>query len=437
MILWFVLTVMTSIAAVFVSAPFIRRLDRRQGGSSSDIAVYGDQLKEVDKEAELGLIDAQQAETARTEIKRRMLAAANLDDSQLPALSSGERSFAAIGVAGIVVFGSVGLFALTANLEPAANPLPTSPRPLAENPPEKSAPKMMQPSNVAPSSAVGLAASSSKPSQSQLPPVEEMIQRLVTRLQRNPKDIEGWRVLGWSYFSTDHFAEAAAAYARAIELDPDSADYRDARTDALIHAASGVVTQEAKSATEDTLKLHPKDPRARYFKGLALHQGGEEDGARKEWNELLTELDAGDPVARELKQRIEEVEKPALAANAPATTSEPKGPAGAATPENTEQKTDEATSSRGPQPEDVRNAQMMAPSDRLAMIHRMVDSLASRLEQSPNDVDGWIKLIRSWTVLGDKDKAKQAFDKALKAFAEDTPERKRIISASEEFGLNR
>jgi len=71
------------------------------------------------------------------------------------------------------------------------------------------------------------------------------------------------------------------------------------------------------------------------------------------------------------------------------------------------------------------------------MIQRMVDSLADRLEQSPHDIDGWIKLIRSRSVLGDKEKAKLALEKALKVFAEETPERKRITTTAEELGLGR
>jgi cytochrome c-type biogenesis protein CcmH len=115
-------------------------------------------------------------------------------------------------------------------------------------------------------------------------------------------------------------------------------------------------------------------------------------------------------------------------------TNETNSPASVAA-DSSEPKTAEPTANREPRPEDIRNAEKMAPSDRLAMIQRMVDSLAERLEQSPHDADGWIKLIRSWSVLGDKDKAKQALDKALKIFTEETPEGKRIKTTAEEFGL--
>jgi cytochrome c-type biogenesis protein CcmH len=113
MTLWLVLTVMTSVAAVLVSAPFVRRFDRPRSGSAGDIEVYRDQLKEVESELQQGLIDDAQAETARAEIKRRALTADRMEQPALPNLSQGERNFAVMGVTGIVVLGSVGLYAAT------------------------------------------------------------------------------------------------------------------------------------------------------------------------------------------------------------------------------------------------------------------------------------------------------------------------------------
>lgn len=437
MILWFALTVMTAIAAVFVSAPFIRRLERRRLESASDVAIYRDQLREVDHEAALGLIDTAQAETARTEIKRRLLAAGETTDAVLPALSSGERTFAAIGVASVVVFGSIGLFALTANVEQLSDAPVAAIEPPVRNPaaaPTVAAVAAGAPPalpNAAPASGVGKAPRARTP----LPPVEEMIQRLVTRLQRNPKDVEGWRMLGWSYSSTEHFTEAAAAYARAIELNPDSADFRDARVEALIRAAKGVVTPDAKSANEETLKVHPKDARARYIGGLTREQAGDKAAAQEEWNALLGELDKNDPYAQEIRQRV------ADGKGFESTRAEPppgRANGDAAVAVNAEATAPDAPEAdRGPRQEDIGNAEAMAPDDRQAMIQRMVDSLASRLERSPNDADGWIKLIRSRSVLGDRDKAKLAVEKALKVFADETAEHKRITATVEELGLNK
>lgn len=435
MILWFVLTAMISIATVFVSAPFIRRMERRRLDSASDIAVFRDQLAEVEHEASLGLIDTAQAEMARIEIKRRLLAASEADGSALPPLSSGQRSFAAIGVASVVVFGSIGLYALTGHFEQLSDTPMVGQIPALA----KQGVKMAGASETTPSPMLAPATSEpaslmSARAREPLPPVEEMIQRLVTRLQRNPKDVEGWRMLGWSYVNMKHYTEAAAAYAKAIEINPDSVDFRDSRVDSLIHAAKGVVTPQAKDANDETLKGHPKDSRARFIRGLAIEQSGDKEAAQKVWDELLRELDNNDPYAQDIRQRIarggkeldpESAQQSAAVATTSAVIAD--GPSAPLAP----------TGEKGPRPEDIRNAEAMTLADRQAMIQHMVDSLESRLEQSPNDADGWIKLIRSRSTLGDRDKAKSAFEKALKAFATETAEHKRITATAEELGLNK
>src|SRR6516165_7260166 len=115
MTLWFILTIMTSAAAVWLSVPLVRRFDRARSGTAGDIEVYRDQLLEVERELRQGLIDDEQAETARIEIKRRILTADRSGRAAMPKLSADERNFTVICVTGIVVLGSVGLYALTGN----------------------------------------------------------------------------------------------------------------------------------------------------------------------------------------------------------------------------------------------------------------------------------------------------------------------------------
>jgi cytochrome c-type biogenesis protein CcmH len=435
MTLWFVLTIMTSVAAVLVSAPFIRRLDRRQSNPSGNVAVYVDQLKEVETEAAQGLIDSAQAQSAAAEIKRRLLANEKIDDAALTGLTSGERTFAAIGVSGIVVFGSISLFALTANLEPPAFDSFASSGGRVATLSEQAAPETAAaPAPVGPSSQE---LGGSKPQgRSALPPVEEMIQRLVARLQRNPKDAEGWRMLGWSYFSTEHFTEAAAAYARAIELNSSIAAYHSARAEALVKAASGVVTADAKVALEEALKLDPKDARARFFAGLAKEQGGDKAAALKDWTELLSAIQPNEPFAAELKQRISDLTKQADGGSNQSAA--PGAPASAMVSDDPKavDSSSAAQGEKGPGPEEIRRAEAASPSDRAAMIRSMVEGLANRLEQSPRDADGWIKLIRSWSVLGETEKAKQALERSLKVFADEAAERDRITGAVQQLGLS-
>ncbi len=431
---WLILTLLTSVAAVLVSAPFIRRFDRDRSDRPGDVAVYRDQLKEVENEAAQGSIDAVQADTARTEIKRRILAADRLDDQSLAGFTGDERRFALVAVAGIVVLGSVGLYAATGRPDLTESaPNASGFRTMGEPPMEPSAPVQRF---IAPSRSEPPASRSPASTQAGVPPVDEMIQRLITRLQRNPQDPEGWRTLGWSYFATEHFTEAAGAYARAIELRPKLAEYRSARGEALIRAANGLVTAEARGVLDEALALDPRDIRARFFIGLAKEQAGDKGAAFEDWSSVLADANPTEPLLPEIKQRVADLGKEV--GGAEAGSGETPAPAKIGmldTLKAMEKSAPAAAPSRGPRPQDIRNAETMAPGDRTAMIRGMVEGLASRLDQSPYDADGWIKLIRSRVVLGESDLAKQSLQRALAVFADDDAERSRIGAAAQQLGL--
>jgi cytochrome c-type biogenesis protein CcmH len=303
MTLWLILTIMTSAAAVLVSAPFVRRFDQRRVRAANDVEVYRDQWKEVECEAMLGVIDADQAESARVEIKLRLLAADRADGPALPGLAAEERKFAVIAVSGMVILGSVGLYAVTGNPDlPSSSGARRAPSAI---------PREL---SILESFAEATQASTSENQrqrrpQTGLPPVDEMIQRLAARLLRNPKDAEGWRTLGWSYASTGRFSEASEAYAKAIELSPNIAEIRSARIDALVKSADGIVTTDAKRAIEEALKLDPKDTRARFFKGLAKEQEGNRTSALTDWVELLKDANTNEPWVQEDKRRVVSIER--------------------------------------------------------------------------------------------------------------------------------
>jgi cytochrome c-type biogenesis protein CcmH len=450
MILWIVLTIMTAVAAVLVSAPFIRRIEQRQSGSG-DVAVYRDQLKEVENELAQGQIEPGQAESARVEIKRRLLTADGSEELSLPPLTSGERTVAAIGVAAVVVIGSVALFGLTANFDAPIAPFGASERATTGSGDKLPAATVAvtDPTPRPEGSTTG--GSKAAPGRGSLPPVEEMIQRLVTRLQKNPKDTEGWRTLGWSYFSMDHFTESTVAYGRAIELNPKVAAYHSARAEALVKAENGVMTEDAKTDVAEALKLDPKDARARYLDGLARQQAGDKAGALKEWTEVLASVEPTDAWGVDLKQRIDglthlsdgNASEPSAESNSKADSESSKAIdaspvkiGDALAPIVSEATPAVSPEEKGPRPDDVRRVEAMAPSDRAATIRNMVDSLARRLEASPHDADGWIKLIRSRTVLGETDKANQALGRALKIFENEASERERISAAAQQLGLS-
>ena len=457
MTLWLVLTVMIAVAAVLVSTPFIRRYERSRLETAGHLAVYRDQLNAIDSEAAQGFIDDAQAESARLEIKRKVLAADRADEPARPALGPAERKFALTAVTAIVTFGSILLYAVVGSPElPSASPAqarmeqPLGPRLTLSTPPSTepaARPALSTPSSTEPAARLALSTppgtepaapqTTAKP-QTSLPSVEEMTQRLQTKLQRNPQDVEGWRMLGWAYFNIEHFADAADAYSKAIELRPDAAEYRSARGEALVRDAGGTVSAAAKTDFEEALKLEPKDARARFFIGLAKQQDGDKAAALSDWTTLLAEANPSEPWFADLKQRLAELQRELGDQGAALPSPAPKLSAEAMRDflQSEKAKQPPAETNRGPSPEDVRNAEGMAPKDRTAMIRGMVDGLANRLEQQPRDAEGWIKLIRSRVVLGDTELANKSLEQALTIFREDGPERTRIVDAARQLGLN-
>ena len=267
--------------------------------------------------------------------------------------------------------------------------------------------------------------------------VDEMIERLASRLKQRPDDPEGWRMLGWSYFSTQRFSESAAAYLKAIELRPAFAEFRSLRGEALVSVANGMVTADAMRVFEEALALDPADPKARFFKGLAKAQAGDTKAALDDWVAILNGADPNEPWFSEIKQRVTalsgEIGVDVSTRGRPAASSGEllkalAGPPVSASPN---------AARPGPTAEDVRAADAIAPTDRTAMIRGMVEGLAVRLEQSPHDVEGWIKLIRSRVVLGEADQAKQALDRALAIFDNAPQERSQIAAAARELGMTR
>ncbi|MBO0752506.1 MAG: c-type cytochrome biogenesis protein CcmI, partial [Bradyrhizobiaceae bacterium] len=310
MTLWLVLTIMTSAAAVWLSVPLIRHFDRPRADAAGDIEVYRDQLQEVDRERSDGLIEEAQAETARIEIKRRILAAHRAQGADMPVLSGQERSVALVGATAIVVLGSTILYAVTGSPDLVAVRSPPVAAPLARQSAEitgatqtrsVSAPAAFPPWHPPVDGSEATAAGGS--GNAGLPTVEEMTTRLAARLARNPDDTDGWRTLGWSYLNIGRFEDAAAAYAKAIERDPGNSEFRDGRIEALVGRAGGIVTGEARAAIAEALKRDAKDPRARYFAGLASEQDGDKAAALATWTELLNDPGVADSLP-DLKTRV-------------------------------------------------------------------------------------------------------------------------------------
>ncbi|HKK29871.1 MAG TPA: hypothetical protein VKA18_05685, partial [Alphaproteobacteria bacterium] len=207
---------------------------------------------------------------------------------------------------------------------------------------------------------------------------------LAERLREEPDSLEGWTMLSTAYGRLGEPAFAAEAWRKVLALKGEEAAGRDWAhlAELLIKSADGEVSPSAATAIEQALKLDPNEPQARHFAALRLAQAGDTAAAAAIWREML----AGAPP--------DAAWRPAIAdylARAERTLGAPQ---------------------RGPSEEDVRAAQEMSAEERQAMVEGMVDSLATRLEEQPDDPAGWLRLGRAYQVLGRKEQADTALRKA-------------------------
>lgn len=270
----------------------------------------------------------------------------------------------------------------------------------------------------------------------ELPPVSDVIARLEQRLAETPDDAEGWRMLGWSYFQTGRYAEAATAFKRATTLDPDNAETHSMLGEALVLASGdgGGLPADARAAFDRALALDPKDPRARYFRAVALDLEGKHAEAIDAWFALLADTPADAPYAADVRQVIADVAKVSGIDVADRLASAQFAPATGGLSTDGAARATEAIP--GPTREQMQAAQSMAPGQQQEMIRGMVDGLAARLAENPQNADGWIMLMRSQTQLGDKRAARQALDDGLAAFRNDGATSRRLREAASALGID-
>ncbi len=390
MSLWLVLAAMTALAAVLVAWPLLRAPRRQAGRRDYELQVYRAQLEELARERERGLLDPREAEAAKLEIERRMLAADARAGRPVPSSTGGARWAIALLVALPLLAG--GLYWQFGRPD-----LPS--RPFAERAAERAEQRRLAEGQSQPGRAP----------QGRLPSVDTMIAQLERRVADQPDDLEAWTQLGRAYDLTGKFDQSVDAYRRAVALDGEDAGLQAALGEALVMVEDGMVTPAAKEAFERALALDAAEPRARFYQGLALLQAGDRKGAFDAWAGLIASSPADAPWVPELQRRVA-----ALADDLeidPATIPSPAAPSASIA--------GTSSATPGPTSEQMEAAKNMAPQEREAMIRDMVAGLAARLEDQPDDLDGWRRLARSYQVLNEPQKAADAYGRIAEALPDD------------------
>jgi cytochrome c-type biogenesis protein CcmH len=366
MTLWFVFALMT-VAAIFAVLWPLGRADRPQN-DGSEATVYRDQLAEIDRDMAAGTIGAAEAEAARVEISRRLLAAADHQRDPLTVSSTGLRRFAAV----------VALVGLP--IVAVAFYLPLGSPQLGDFP---------------------LAQRIRTPDATQ--PLDNLVAQVQAHLEKNPNDGRGWNVLAPVLARLGRYDEAVQAYHNSITYNGESAERRADLGEALAAAANGVVTSEAKAEFERAVALNADEVKASYFLGVAAEQDGRANDAASIWRAMLAKAPADAPwrpLVQAALTRVGGSRAPVLSDDTMAA------------------------------------AKDMNEADRGAMIHTMVDRLATRLKQNGDDVEGWLRLVRAYMVIGDRDKARSALTDARQAVANDAERLRQLNEGLKNLGLD-
>jgi cytochrome c-type biogenesis protein CcmH len=396
MTLWLLMAVMTAIAAAAIVWPLTR--PPRNTAAGNDVAVYRDQLDEIDRDRASGAIAAAEAEAARTEVSRRLLAAADaVAADRPPAPPAWQRRAAALVAVVLVPVGALALY-----LRLGAPDLPS--QPLAERLERAHA---------------GGAVQTGAQGQS----IDAMIARVEAYLEQHPDDGRGWEVIAPVYMRTGNFDAAVKARANALRLLGATADREADYGETMVAAANGIVTAEARAAFDRAVALDVANVSARFYLGLAAEQDGRKGDAVAAWTQILADAPTDADYADFIRGAIARIK------GQPAPGRSARGAGRALT-------TTDVAKAIGAAP-DPQASQADAGQDagQDEMIHAMVARLAARLKEDGSDVDGWIRLVRSYVVLGDADKARAAIADARAALGKDADKLRRLEAGVKELGV--
>ncbi|MBT3929264.1 MAG: c-type cytochrome biogenesis protein CcmI [Rhodospirillaceae bacterium] len=367
MIFWIILAALTVSLIAWITWPLLRPGTGDLARAEYDAAVYYDQLQELERDHKRGLIDDTQADAARGEIERRLLAAGRAAGMSGKPLIQRHPILAAALVI-LVPLASVPIY-----LDLGTPGLPNLPFATRDAPPEATG---------------GVVAAA-----------RSRLQEAEARTATAPDDPQPWFDLGRLRLVAGDVDGAEIALARARELDPERPEIASAHGESLARIADGLVTPAARQAFETALTGDASDPRARYFLALANYQAGYEQDALEAWASLAGDAAADAPWLPTVLARVTDTAREL--GHDPADWL-PQSTASTPTPET-----------RGPTGDDIAAAQSLSEDERQEMIRGMVDNLAARLEGEPDDLAGWRMLARSWEMLGNPGAAAQAYARAV------------------------
>ena len=371
---WIIIALLTAAVAIVLTYPLMRSYGTADTAREGEVAVYRDQLAELQRERESGLIGETEAEYARAEIGRRLLAAAS--GKTATNSTTAPRRHNALASIVTLLLPLMGLCLYLFMGSPNAPDMPLEAR-------------LEKPGND----------------------MELMIAKAERHLAQKPDDGAGWDVLAPIYFKTMRLGDAEMAYRNAIRLLGENPQRLTGLAETLIAANQGIVIEDARAALEKAERASPGNPRARFYLALSLEQAGKTAEARGAFAGLLKDSPEGAPWIPLVQAHLQNT------GGAVARAPNPQAPG-------------------GPSEQDIAAASTMSPQDRQAMVAGMVESLDARLKENPDNFEGWMRLVRSYAMLKNDEKARQALAEGLKAFPAAGEQGKQLLALAQQLGMN-
>lgn len=386
--LWVAIAIVTAGATAWLSRPLWSRAPAAAPDGDPASRIYKDQLKEVDADLARGLLNATEADAARTEIARRLLShsAARADVPGLAALDLPAWGGAAL--AALAAAAAVGVYLIT-----GSPMLPDQPF-ASRNDGGREQAAMIQ-----------------------------AFEQLEDHLVDNPKDGEGWDRIAPVYLRLGRYDKAASAYEQAIAIRGESLARVSGLARAYIFHQDGVVNADALKALEAAVRLDPGNLDNRFWMAVGREQAGDVVAAIEEYKRILPQGPPTAPWRKLAEQRLAGAER-RLANSGPRVGVRPQ--------------TTQAPSAPGmPQltPEQIEAAKQMSAGDQKAMIEGMVGRLAERLKSNGQNAEDWQKLVNAYMVLGRKGDAVAALGEARRNLASDRDALGRLDELAQRLGI--
>ncbi len=400
MFLWIAFAVLAAAVIAALARPMLADQVAPEAEDEADLAVYRDQMAEIDADLERGLITRSEAKSARAELGRRMITRADDQSGEakaaatwVPSPSPTHLAYATaaiVPVLTLVIYLGVG--------SPWLPGMPLTAR--MHSDPTKSS-------------------------------VNELIAKVEAQLRQTPEDGVGWDVLAPVYLRQRRYDDAANAFAQALRLLGETTKRLRGFGEATVMANNGIVTEPARKAFERIVELDKDNPNpeARFWIALSNEQEGKIAEARLGYENLLKDAPEGAPWKAVVENRLNNLDGNTKGPSAAVGTPPGAKQAPTAPPASGPQ------AAPGPSAADVAAAGQMSTSDRQDFINSMVARLADKLQKNPQDFEGWLRLVRAYSVLGRTADAQRALEDAKKSVGEDSEKKSRLETLASELGL--